>query len=240
MRRFAILLLLLAGISAADVDESIRLGREAMRARNYDGAIEHFQQATRDDATHVDAWFRLGLAFAAAEQPQQALQAYEKTVELDPTHAKALNNIANAHFRRGDYEVALGWYERALEIEPNYLLAHFHRGWVLRHFARHDEAEDNFRQCMQLTAANDRERATQFDCLFYYGALRFRAGDFEQAAQVMEQVVSLRESHPEARYYLGMAYRRLGRMDAAKRQLEIHRQMLRAARRDDAIEKAKP
>ena len=47
---------------------------------------------------------------------------------------------------------------------------------------------------------------------------------------MMEQVLRVHRGHPEARYYLGMAYRQLGRIDEAEQQLEIHRQMLRALR----------
>jgi hypothetical protein len=46
----------------------------------------------------------------------------------------------------------------------------------------------------------------------------------------MEEIVSARPGHVEARHFLGLAYRHLGRMDDAAQQLEIHRQLLRAGR----------
>jgi tetratricopeptide (TPR) repeat protein len=239
---YCVFCLAVASAWAADgeLDALIQRAREAMRARDYATAIEQLNSATQKFPQEADAWFRLGLAYAADGQVDASIAAYERTAELDPEQAKARNNIANAHFRRGEYGTALSWYEQALAIQPDYLLAQFHRGWVLRQFSRHEEAERSFRQCLEQRPKNDRERATQFDCLFYYGALRFRAEDWAAAAEVMEQVVGMNNSHIEARYYLGMAYRRLGRTEEARRQLDIHRQMLRASRRDDTIKKDKP
>jgi len=53
-------------------------------------------------------------------------------------------------------------------------------------------------------------------------------------------MVEANRSHIEARYYLGMAYRRLGRIDEAREQLELHRRMTRAVRRDNPIKKVEP
>jgi len=238
---------LLAGVLMAlpcaaqvEYDQVFEQGRASMRAREYAAAAAAFERAVQLEPAEVDAWFRLGLARSANGEPDAAIRAYTKAVELDPEHAKANNNIANVLFRRGDYEQALQWYERALASEPNYMLARYHQGWVLRHFNRNEEAETAFRQCLQLEPKNNREYATRFDCLFFAGTLRFRAGDHEAAAQAMEQMLAANKNHVEARYYLGMSYRRLGRIDEAREQLEIHRRMTRAARRDTIIEKADP
>ena len=51
---------------------------------------------------------------------------------------------------------------------------------------------------------------------------------------MMEQVLGVHPGHPEARYYLGIAYRQLGRVEDAEKQLEIHEQMLRARKKSGA------
>jgi len=231
---------LLALPSTAGFDELIETGRAAMRARDYAAAADAFQQAAdlRPDA--VDAWFRLGLARSANDEAAAAIAAYGKAADLDPAHAPARNNLGNVLFRRGDYEEALVWYERALAIQPDYMLARYHQGWVLRHYNRNEEAEAAFRQCLDLIPGSNREQSTRLDCLFFAGTLRFRAEDYEAAARAMEQMVEANRSHIEARYYLGMAYRRLGRIDEAREQLELHRRMTRAVRRDNPIKKVEP
>ena len=94
-----------------------------------------------------------------------------------------------------------------------------------------------FTRCLELQAHSERDRRTQLDCLFFSGTMRFGAGDYEQSASIMERVVSIYANHTEARYYLGMSYRRLGRSDEARRQLEIHKELLKQKRPKSTIEK---
>jgi tetratricopeptide (TPR) repeat protein len=232
--------LLLALSAGGSYDEIFEQGRAALRAREFAAAAGAFQQAVDLRPDEVDAWFRLGLARSANDEPDAAIEAYRMAAELDPAHAETRNNIGNVLFRRGDYEEALSWYERALSIRPDYMLALYHRGWVLRHYNRNEQAEAAFGQCFALTPRSSREQSTRFDCLFFTGTLRFRAADYEAAADAMEQMLAANSSHIEARYYLGMAYRRLGRIDEAREQLEIHRRMTRAVRPDTLVEKAEP
>ncbi len=232
--------LLLALSAGGGYDEIFEQGRAAMRAREFVTAAEAFQQAIDLRPDEVDAWFRLGLARSATDEGDAAIAAYRRVAEMDPRHTKALNNLGNVLFRRDHYEEALIWYERALEIEPGYMYARYHQGWVLRHYNRNEEAEAAFRHCFGLTPQSSREQSTRLDCLFFAGTLRFRAEDYEAAAEAMEQMLAATGSHIEARYYLGMAYRRLGRIDEAREQLEIHRRMTRAVRPDTLVEKAEP
>jgi tetratricopeptide (TPR) repeat protein len=236
----AILLLAPAALADEGFEDAFERGRESMRARDYAAAAGAFEQATRLRPEDTDAWFRLGLARSAGGQPDAAIAAYERAAALDPAHAKARNNIANVQFRRGEYEQALAGYEAALAIDPDYLLALYHQGWVLRHFNRNDEAEAAFAHCLRLEPSSSREAVTRLDCLFFLGTLRFRAEDYMEAARAMEQVLAAHPGHTEAHYYLAMSYRRLGRTDEAREHLEIHRRMLRDARRDAPVERIDP
>ncbi len=236
----SLLVAVLAFPAAAGYDEILERGRSAMRARDFAGAAEAFQRAVDLRPDEVDAWFQLGLARSANDEGDAAIAAYRRVTEMDPRHAKARNNLGNVLFRRDAYEEALTWYTRALEIEPDYMLARYHQGWVLRHYNHNEEAEAAFSHCLQLTPQSSREQTTRFDCLFFAGTLRFRAEDYEAAARLMEQMLAANGGHVEARYYLGMSYRRLGRIDEAREQLEIHRRMTRAVRKDTPVEKAKP
>ncbi len=220
-----------------NADAEYRAGREAMRAGNPETAADAFERAVRIDPGFAPAWLNLGIARARVQDWEGAVAAYESLIELDPGHAKALNNMANVYFRQGRHDQAALWYERALAADPDYLLASFHFGWVLRELNRPDEAEKWFSHCLSIEPDTDRERKTRLDCLFYLGALRFRARDYERAASILERVVAVQAVHPEARYYLGMSYRQLGRLDEARTQLEIHGKMVQAIRRSEPVEK---
>jgi tetratricopeptide (TPR) repeat protein len=224
--------------SSADAAQAAsEQGGQAFRARAYGEAAAAFERALALRPDDPDDLLNLGRARSALQQWDEAIAAYTRLIELDPQNAKALHNLANAHLRRGDYEEAAVWYARALEADPDYLLATYNYGRTLKQLSRVEEAERMFTRCLELQARSERDRRTQLDCLFFSGTMRFGAGDYEQSASIMERVLSIYANHAEARYYLGMSYRRLGRGDEARRQLEIHKELLKQKRPKSTIEK---
>jgi tetratricopeptide (TPR) repeat protein len=211
-------------------EEAYRASVEAMRARDYATAVEQARNAVEADPRLVDGWVQLGVGHSRLEEWDAAIAAYGRALELDPEERRAANNLANVYFRMGRYEQAAEWYARALEIDPDYMLANFHYGWVLRQLNRLDEAERAFAHCARLEPKNERERGTLVDCHYYLGTIHFRRGDYELAARMMEEVLAVRPGQADARHFLGLAYRHLGRMEEAAEQLEIHRRMLQAVR----------
>jgi superkiller protein 3 len=218
------------GGSTEQAETAFRESTEALRAKNYPAAAEAAARAVENDPGRIDAWINLGIANSRQENWSEAIDAYEHAVEIDPLQKKTLNNLANVYFRQGRYEEAAVWYGKALEVDPDYLLASFHYGWTLRQLNRLDEAEEVFEHCKEIPATTDRERMTHLDCHFYVGSVKFRKGQYRSAARIMEEVLSVRPGHSEARYFLGLAYRKMGRLEEAAEQLEIHRQVLQAMR----------
>jgi len=229
-------LLSLAGVAGASADEDpaealYQSGAAAMRSHSYSEAIAAFERARDLRPDHLKTWLGLGIAHSALQDWDEAIKAYEQVLRIDPEHSRAHHNLANIRFRRSEYEAAASEYARALELDPSYILAAFHYGWTLRLLNRPEEAEQVFQHCLELSADDPRARNTSADCLFGLGSLRHRAGDYETSAKMMEQVLRTYPTHPEARYYLGMAYRQLGRLEEAKRELELHSKLLSAQRK---------
>ncbi len=220
----------LAAAESSAADQAYKRGTEALHSRDYATAASAFEQATELRPEGVDAWLNLGICMSALQNWDGAIRAYERTIELDPEHTKAHHNLGNVHYRRGALDEAVVYYSQALELDPEYMLAAFHKGWTLRELNRGEEAEPAFKRCLEIPAKGPRQQRTRVDCMFGLGSLRHRAGDYLLSATLMEQVLSVHPGHPEARYYLGIAYRQQGRLEDAERQLEVHRQMLSARR----------
>lgn len=220
-----------AGAGTADADRE--RGRALLREGRHAEAIEAFRAAIRAGGDDPGVWFDLARASSAAGDAAGAIEAYSRVLELEPGNARAAHNLGNVHFRAGRHAEAERLYGRALELDPDYLLALFHHGYVLHQLNRPDEAAARFDRCLAHRPADAREARTRFDCGFYRGVLRFRAGELDAAAAIMEEVVRALPQHPEAHHYLGMAYRRLGRLEEARRELELHAR-LKAAQRSDA------
>jgi tetratricopeptide (TPR) repeat protein len=223
-----------ANLSAApnegSAEELYQAGAAAMRGKSYAEAVLVFERAAELRPDHRKTWLGLGIAHSALKQWDEAIRAYEELIRLDPDDARAHHNLANIHFRAGDYEAAERGYRRATQLDTLYILAAFHHGWTLRQLNRPEQAEQVFRHCLEIPVWDAQGRNTRVDCLFGLGSLRHRAGDYETSAKIMQQVLSVHPTHPEARYYLGIAYRQLGDLEQAARELEFHRQMLGSRR----------
>jgi len=233
----AALACLAATAPADDAEAAYVEGMRLLRSADPAGAADAFGRAVELQPKLGKAWLQLGIARSRAREWEAAIAAYRRLIELEPDNAKAPNNLANVYFRQGNHEEAARWYARALEIDPDYLLATFHYGWMLRSLNRADEARQWFERCVEIEPTGDRERKTRLDCLYYMGALRFRAREYAEAASIMERVLAMYPGHPEARYYLGMSYRQLGRPEDAERQLELHGRVIESIRSSQPIEK---
>jgi tetratricopeptide (TPR) repeat protein len=209
----------------------------AMKAKDVEKAISGFRRAAELEPDNPERWFKLGRYLARLEDWDGAIEAYEKVVALDPKHAKALNNMGNVYYRRGNHELAAESYGKALDVDPDYQLAAFHHGWMLKQLNRVEEAEQSFNRCLSLEPKDDREIATHLNCKYYFGTLRFRAGDYETTASIMEEIIYYRRTHVEARYYLAMSYLRLGREEEGREQLEIHKKLVRMARSQEPTQR---
>ncbi len=242
-RTAAVLLLglaaLLSPVVPAQDDEAytgaMRAGRAAMRARDHAAAAEAYRRATTLRPDDPAPFLDLGIARSAMRDWDGAVEAYRRVTELDPAGAKAYNNIGNVYFRQARYEEALGYYRQALERDPDYLLALYHLGWITRHLNRPEESQRAFERCLALRPSNRNEQRLQLDARFYLGALRFRARDYPTAATLMEQVLTANPYHPEAHYYLGQAYLRLGRREDGRRHLELYRQIVESRRGSEPV-----
>ncbi|ANM28494.1 hypothetical protein ABI59_00905 [Acidobacteria bacterium Mor1] len=208
-------------------------GRAAIKAGNPAAAADSFRESARLAPQNPRPLLQLGLALSALGDGDGALEAYRGVVRLDPDHARAHNNIGNVLLRRGDHAEALEAYRRATEVDRDYLLAWYHRGWISRQLNRPEEAEQAFLRCLEIPVKTPEEGNRRLQAGFFLGALRFRAGAYEEAAGLMEQVIALAPEHREAHYYLGQSYLRLGRVDEAKRELKLHQELVEANRTGD-------
>ena len=219
-----------------DAESAYRLGLAAVEAGRDEEALSALRRAAELRSDHVDTWIELGRTYSRLKRWDESSAAYRRALELDPASARAWHNLGNVQFRIGEFASAADSYGRAVAIEPDYLLAAFHQGWALRQLNRVEDAERAFRHCLEVPARNDEDRKTLTDCLFGLGSILHRREDYASSAELMERVLKIFPRHPEARYYLAIAYRQLGRPEEAARQFALHRELLDTLRAEDPIE----
>jgi len=147
-----------------------------------------------------------------------ARQMFERAVEHDPGFARAHAGIADAsaflaqhyqdeatgeNLRRADQAS-----QRALELNPDLPEARAARGFALSLLNRFDEAEQEFRQAMEMDSG-------QFEARYAYARACFQRGELERALELFQEAGRTREDH-EAFYFAAQTLSALGRTAEAE------------------------
>jgi Tfp pilus assembly protein PilF len=79
-------------------------GLRQLKNRNYEKAIEEFNQAIQFDPNFKEAYSGRGFAQLQSGQVSQALLSYQHILKIDPEAASAYSGLALIHTRLGDYD----------------------------------------------------------------------------------------------------------------------------------------
>jgi Flp pilus assembly protein TadD len=185
-------------------------GTEALRAGNFDAAIEHLRAAVEETPMSSEAHRILGAALRAKGDIAAGVERLREAVRLAPADERARVTLGRALAEAGRQDEA----ERALRETLEKLPASAETHWALA-----DLYEQNDRG---LEAVAELQRAAAMTVLAGKGALYFRLADLAHRHQDYELVASalgsrarLMPNEPGAHKDLGLAYARLGRQNLA-------------------------
>ncbi len=156
----------------------------------------------------------LGLVYEAHEMWPEALQSFRNATELDGDEPMWPHHAAIAWIKTGDLEGATTWLRDYSARFPTFAPLLDRLGALLLEDGRIDEAQVAFEAIMTHTP---RSAAGYVG----YGDVRLRAGDHAAAVTVLEKAVRIDPNYKLARYLLGRAYRAVGRMEDAEREMTL-------------------
>lgn len=97
---------------------SLLKGLVLYRQGNFNGAIEHFSDYSRNSGS-FDGWFYLGLCHMALQNFMVAVHSFEKAIETEPGNIQAWYNAGLCAFRNEDYTQADSLFRQALTLNPS-------------------------------------------------------------------------------------------------------------------------
>lgn len=168
---------------------------------------------TRTRPGRASSWLGLGMAFEANDFLDEAVACYEHAAALDDRDARIWYRLANTRMSMGDAEQAVELFRAAIERAPKYPPARWRLGYSQLRLGRLDEAESSFREA--ITIDEDQPLAR-----LGLARVALQRGDGSEAAAILEALLVRHSRMSYARYLLGTAYRQLGRMKEARRELE--------------------
>lgn len=123
--------LLLAGfaIAAPDYDETVKLGREALKARDAKTGMKYAQEAIEQKPEEFESLRLFARALAAQGDFKQALEFIEKALVLQPDDVESLRTQSLCYFEIGEVEKAHQLLQKAIEKYPGESSLYYNRAY---------------------------------------------------------------------------------------------------------------
>lgn len=174
-------------------------------------ALERFmlRSATTQGPALGAAYGKLGLHYQAHQQQEAAATCFINAGELDPDDARWPYHLAVLREETGDFEQALVLYEAALMLDADNTAARIRAGLLQIQLGDLETAE---RALMLALEA----RADSAASLAGLGDIARERKDMRAAADFYRRALELDPRASQLRYRLGLVYRALGDIDAAK------------------------
>lgn len=208
---------------------------------NLVSAEKLFRQALEDDPAFKEGHLNLGLVLAQQNRKPDAEKEFEKAIALAPNDPATLSTIGKAEMKMGkvsegtaflrqvvdlapdsaaahldlalalsesyNFSAALEQTSDAIRLAPQSAFAHFYRGRVLYDLGRTKEAQPEFEAARRLNAQMAEPR-------YFLALIQKQAGNYDVAATLLQETVSLQPHNAMAWYMLGQCFEKLS--DPAK------------------------
>lgn len=195
------------------------LNRSMLRIEleDYPGAIADCDQLLQLNPDLAEGYLNRGLARFELEEYPEAIADCDRALALNPNLAAAYFNRGMNHIALGAYQEAMADFNQVLELNPNDAQAYLNRGYVRLQLGENWGSIEDFDQAMRLEpmAANaffeqivnslnpeldesEDNQSKLIQGLMVQGNLRYQLGDYQQALDAYNQVISLDPNHGEA------------------------------------------
>ncbi len=105
---------------SASADLLLKRGRDALRAKNYDVAIEHLTALTDHAPDFAEGFHQRANAYFQADLLGPAIEDLGHVIALNPLHFDAIQGLGAIFEQIGDYERAYTAYQEVLSIHPHH------------------------------------------------------------------------------------------------------------------------
>jgi tetratricopeptide (TPR) repeat protein len=176
--------------------------------REFDRAIEDYNEAIRLNPRHANGFSNRGVAFTQKGEYDRAIESFNDAIRLDPNHVDAFTNRGVALTRKGEYDRAIESFNDAIRLNPNRAGVRFDRGNAHRLKSDYNRAIDDYNEAIRL---NPNHASAFSNRGIAYG----RKGEYDLAIQSYGEALRLNPKNVNALYNRGNAYTRKGVYDLA-------------------------
>lgn len=123
-----------------ELNKILKTARTAYEKKDYNGAIDCYDQAIHLEPNCDDAWTGFGVALRRLKKPKDALNFLKTATEINPHNDKAWSNQGIALCELQCYKESLPFYKRAIKENPKNHWAYFGMANALMKLKKSDKA----------------------------------------------------------------------------------------------------
>jgi Tfp pilus assembly protein PilF len=177
----------------AEMRAAFSAGVAALKANNYEDAVNKFKAAAEKDPSQPGVFQSLGLALANLKKYDESAAAYRKAVELSPNDASLHAELASALADAGKLDEAGAPLQEAAKLNPSVgAQGYYNLGIVLTNRGKSKEAVDAYNKAIELDA-NYPKSYYQLG-IAYFGSVN----TMPQAVSALEKFLQLNPTGPDA------------------------------------------
>jgi len=150
----------------------------------HEAALETLERLRSYWPTRMEIYSYSATAHEIAGRRSEAVAVLLEGIDLNPTSHLLYLNLSELQYRNGDFADALASVERAIELNPADAVPRELRGNILVSLGRQDDAIAAYREALSRSPK-------QLSALYQLGRLHATRGEWEEAANALEQIVAL-------------------------------------------------
>ena len=158
----------------------------------------------------------VGLDYVLLDDYPDAIQWLGKAVALDPGNKDAWYYLGRAYYTRSQLSDARAAFQRVLDLDPTNAKAENNLGLVFETKGDVAAAEQAYRKAIAWEKYDVESREQPYVNL---GNLLAEQGRNQEAAELLEKAVALAPNSSYCHLILGVLYRKVDKLDAARREL---------------------
>jgi GT2 family glycosyltransferase/MoaA/NifB/PqqE/SkfB family radical SAM enzyme/Tfp pilus assembly protein PilF/glycosyltransferase involved in cell wall biosynthesis len=185
-----------------------------------DEALSQYDQALRLDRTCFQSQVGIGVAMLLKGDFDASGEAFAKALELQPENSKALCGFGMTRYGQGFRKAGSRYFVKALDADPENITA-------LNQLIKSAYDLQEFNDAIARTRNYLMYHPGDLDILFAFSGILYKSGEFEEAQDSLERLMSLSPEYEGAKEFLSkiltersQLYRYVNKTDSKQQQSE--------------------
>lgn len=236
----------LMALQPADLEAKLFAGRVDIGLQEYTRAIGVYQEVLHLSKDNEEALVLLGALYSRIGQHEHAVEVLRRAISLRPESFIANFGLGKSLAATGKYDEALRALRHAARLNASIAELHLHTGFVYDRLGMRRKAVDSFNRAIdfnpqleqarrQIGALDENDPGLEAKLRKYeklvdfaedplvtcakIGLIDFQRGDYLRAITGFHIVLGARPGEDEIRYWLALAYDKVGDNDGTAREL---------------------